>query len=163
MVLLGAGFMLLETKAVVHAALLFGSTWIVNIAVFSAVLVMILLANLWVLRRRPVGLSPYYWGLLFTLALNTVIPLDAFLGLPGFLQGIAAGILLLSPVFCSGVIFAVLFRTAVKPEQALAFNTAGAMFGGLAESGSMLVGFQYLIGIAGVIYAASWVSIRNRR
>lgn len=162
MVLLGAGFMLLETKAVVHAALLFGSTWIVNVAVFSAVLVMILLANLWVLKRRPACLAPFYWGLLLTLALNTVVPLDAFLGLPRLLQGIAAGILLLSPVFCSGVIFAMLFRTAAKPEQALAFNTAGAMLGGLAENASMLVGFQYLIAVAGVIYAASWACSRNR-
>jgi SAM-dependent methyltransferase len=30
MLLLGAGFMLLETKAVVHMALIFGSTWILN-------------------------------------------------------------------------------------------------------------------------------------
>src|SRR5208337_28521 len=30
MFFLGAGFMLLETKGVVHMALLFGSTWIVN-------------------------------------------------------------------------------------------------------------------------------------
>jgi membrane-bound ClpP family serine protease len=27
---LGAGFMLLETKAIVHMALVFGSTWVVN-------------------------------------------------------------------------------------------------------------------------------------
>ena len=34
MFFLGAGFMLLETKAVVQLALLFGSTWAVNSAVF---------------------------------------------------------------------------------------------------------------------------------
>ncbi len=49
MFLLGAGFMLVETKAVVHMALLFGGTWIVNSVVFCAVLVMILAANLFVL------------------------------------------------------------------------------------------------------------------
>ena len=163
MALLGAGFMLLETKAVVHAALLFGSTWIVNVAVFSAVLVMILLANLWVLKRKPASLTPYYWGLLLTLALNIIVPLDAFLGLPKLVQGAGAGALLLSPVFCSGVVFAVLFRTAAKPERALAFNTAGAMLGGLAECSSMLVGFQYLVAVAGVIYAASWATARGRR
>src|ERR1035441_660951 len=72
MLLLGAGFMLLETKAVVHMALIFGSTWIVNAVVFSAVLVMILLANLYVLKRKPAGLAPYYAGLLGTLALNEI-------------------------------------------------------------------------------------------
>jgi len=162
MLLLGAGFMLLETKAVVHAALLFGSTWIVNTVVFSAVLVMILLANLWVLRGKPGGLTPYYLGLLLTLALNVVIPLDSFLGLPRLLQGICAGTLLLSPVFCSGVIFALLFQTAGRPEHALAYNTAGAMLGGLAETSSLLIGFQYLIVVAGAMYAASWVMSRSR-
>ncbi len=53
MFFLGAGFMLIETKAVVHLALLFGSTWVVNSVVFLAVLVMILLANLYVLKARP--------------------------------------------------------------------------------------------------------------
>ena len=41
--------MLLETKGVVHMALLFGSTWVVNSVVFFAILVMILLSNLFVL------------------------------------------------------------------------------------------------------------------
>ena len=47
---LGAGFMLVETKAVVAMALLFGSTWVVNSVVFFAVLVMILGANWWTRR-----------------------------------------------------------------------------------------------------------------
>ena len=37
MFFLGAAFMLLETKAIVHLALLFGSTWLVNSAVFFSV------------------------------------------------------------------------------------------------------------------------------
>src|SRR5262249_40662696 len=53
MFFLGAGFMLLETKGVVHLALLFGSTWIVNSIVFFAILVMVLLSNLYVLAARP--------------------------------------------------------------------------------------------------------------
>ncbi len=43
--LLGAGFMLLETKAITELSLLFGSTWIVNAVVITAFLVMGLLAN----------------------------------------------------------------------------------------------------------------------
>ena len=45
MFFLGAGFMLLETKGVVHMALLFGATWMVNSIVFFAILTMILLAQ----------------------------------------------------------------------------------------------------------------------
>src|SRR5205823_5422997 len=60
MFFLGAGFMLLETKGVVHMALLFGSTWVVNSVVFFAILVMILIANLYVLAIKPKELRIYY-------------------------------------------------------------------------------------------------------
>jgi spermidine synthase len=162
MLLLGAGFMLLETKAVVHMALMFGSTWVVNTVVFSAVLVIILLANYWVLRAEPSNLTPYYAGLLIALGLNVVVPLDSFLGLPRLVQAITAGALVLSPVLFSGVIFAVVFRRSNRPEQALAYNTAGAILGGLTEPASMLIGFKYLVVVAGVIYLGSWV-LQGRR
>jgi SAM-dependent methyltransferase len=155
MLLLGAGFMLLETKAVVHMALVFGSTWVVNTAVFAVILVMILLANVWVLKAKRIRLPLHYAGLLVSLALNVVIPLDSFLGFPPLVQGIAAGALVLSPVFFAGVVFATLFRTAEKPEQALAYNTAGAILGGLAESLSLLIGFKYLVLVAAAMYIAS--------
>ena len=53
MFFLGAGFMLLETKGVVHMTLLFGSTWLVNSIVFFAILSMILVSNLFVWFVRP--------------------------------------------------------------------------------------------------------------
>src|SRR5205085_4199495 len=81
MFFLGAGFMLIETKAVVHLALLFGSTWMVNSVVFFAVLVMILAANLFVLRKKPQRLGWAYLGLLTTLVINSLVPLDFFLGM----------------------------------------------------------------------------------
>ena len=63
MFFLGAGFMLVETKAVVHMALLFGGTWIVNSVVIFAVLVMILVANLFVRDRASRGgWRVYYAG-----------------------------------------------------------------------------------------------------
>ena len=157
MLLLGAGFMLLETKAVVHMALVFGSTWVVNTAVFAVILVMILLANVWVLKAGKIRLPFHYAGLLTSLALNVVIPLDSFLGLPALVQGIAAGALVLSPVFFAGVVFATLFRRAEKPEQALAYNTAGAILGGLAESLSLLIGFKYLVVVAAAMYLGTAV------
>ena len=86
MFFLGAGFMLIETKAVVHMALLFGSTWMVNSIVFFAVLVMILLANLFVLAVKPVRVWPYYAALLVALAASALVPMDAFLGLSALVQ-----------------------------------------------------------------------------
>jgi hypothetical protein len=54
MLLLGAGFMLLEVAGVSRAALLFGTTWTVNAYVVGAILGMILLANLAASRMRVV-------------------------------------------------------------------------------------------------------------
>jgi spermidine synthase len=161
MVLLGAGFLLLETKAVVHMALMFGSTWIVNTVVFSAVLVMILAANLWVLKRNPSRVRVYYIALLLLLALNIAVPLDSFLGWPRVLQAAAGGLLILSPVFCAGVVFAKSFSYAKVPERALAYNTAGAILGGMAETTSLLIGFQWLLAVAGLIYLLSWAFGRS--
>jgi hypothetical protein len=73
MFFLGAGFMLVETKAVVHMALLFGGTWIVNSVVIFAVLVMILIANLFVAIVKPVRLAPYYAGLLLSLVVSALV------------------------------------------------------------------------------------------
>ena len=63
--LLGAGFMLLETKSIIQFALLWGSTWIVASLSIAAVLTMALVANFIVARmddraavaggRRPGG------------------------------------------------------------------------------------------------------------
>jgi hypothetical protein len=44
--LLGAGFLLLETRAITQLSLLFGSTWVVSAVVIGAFLCMALLSNL---------------------------------------------------------------------------------------------------------------------
>jgi spermidine synthase len=158
MLFLGAGFMLLETKAVVHGALVFGSTWVVHTMVFSALLAMILGANLWVLKWKVGSLTPFYLVLLAAMVVNIAVPLDSFLGLPRALQGVAVGVLVFSPIFCAGIIFAQLFARAEKPDQALAYNAAGAILGGLLENSSLLIGFQWLLALAAAIYVAAWVA-----
>src|SRR5206468_5878498 len=160
---LGAGFMLIETKAVVSMALLFGSTWGVNSVVFFTVLVMILIANRWTLKFQPTHLWPYYAGLLATLALNALIPLDLFLGMNRSLQVTGACLLVLTPVLFAGVIFAASFKRTAEPDRAFGFNIAGAMMGGLAENSSMLLGFQYLVLVAIFFYALSTLGFLSSR
>lgn len=152
---LGAGFMLVETKAVVHMALVFGSTWMVNSVVFLAVLVMILLANLFVLKFRPTQLGFYYAGLAVALLLNVAVPLNFFLGWPAALQMLGSCLLVFAPVLFSGVIFAVSFNRTAEADRAFGFNIAGAMLGGLAEYTSMLLGFRYLLLVALAFYGLS--------
>jgi SAM-dependent methyltransferase len=162
MFFLGAGFMLIETKAVVQMALLFGSTWIVNAIVFFAVLSMILVANLFVLLVRPRSLALFYGGLVITLAANAVVPLDAFLGLPREAQVLGSCLLAFTPILFAGVIFAVSFSRTVDADRAFGANIAGAMAGGLSEYSSMLVGFQYIVLVALVFYMLSaWAERRS--
>jgi hypothetical protein len=163
MFFLGAGFMLVETKAVIHMALLFGSTWMVNSVVFTAVLLMILAANLFVLKVRPRLLWPFYGGLFIALAINAVVPLNSFLGWRGEFQILASCLMVFAPILFAAVIFAVSFGRRDQPDRSFGFNIAGAMLGGLAEYSSMLLGFRHLLWVALGFYALSaiWLMLAS--
>ena len=79
MFFLGAAFMLLETRAVAQMALLFGSTWLVNSSVFFTILVLILLANLYIIKAQNIDLRWHYLGLAAFLVAGAFVPLDVFL------------------------------------------------------------------------------------
>jgi spermidine synthase len=155
MFFLGAAFMLLETKAVVQMALLFGSTWIVNSAVFFSALVLILLANLYVLKVPTLRLAPHYAGLLVVLWASVLVPFDAFLSGGIIWRYVVPCLLALGPMFFAGVIFARSFRDEPHPDQAFGSNIAGSVIGGLAESFSTLLGFRHLLILAICFYILS--------
>jgi SAM-dependent methyltransferase len=155
MFFLGAAFMLLETKAVVQMALLFGSTWLVNSAVFLTALLLILAANLYVLKSPSLKLGPHYVALVVFLAAALLVPFDTFLS-GGILWRYAAPcVLSLGPMFFAGVIFARSFRDEADPDQAFGSNIAGSVIGGLSESFSTLLGFQHLLLLAICFYILS--------
>lgn len=153
--LLGAGFMLIETKAVVQMALLFGSTWTVNTAVFAAVLVMALIGNLYAGWVRPTNLTIYYVGLMLALGANMAVPPSSFLGMDPTAQVLASCSLAFAPILFAGVIFPVSFKRAARPDQFFGANVAGAMAGGLMENLSLLTGFQLLLVVAVGLYGLS--------
>jgi SAM-dependent methyltransferase len=155
MFFLGAGFMLLETKGVVHMALLFGSTWVVNSIVFFAILSMILVSNLYVIAVRPLRLWPYYLALLAALLTNLLVPMDTFLALPGATKVIASCVVVYLPVFFAGVIFATAFRSSARPDIDFGSNVGGIILGGLSEYLSLIFGFNALVGVAIGYYALS--------
>ena len=161
MFFLGAAFMLLETKAVVQLALLFGSTWIVNSAVFFAALVLVLLANLTVLRSRGSNLSVPYAGLFLLLAATIAIPVDVFLSGGAIWRYAVPTALALGPMYFAGMVFARTFRESENPDLAFGSNIAGSLVGGLCESFSMLVGFRYLILLAILFYGLSLIAWRR--
>jgi SAM-dependent methyltransferase len=157
MFFMGAGFMLLETKSVVHLALLFGSTWMVNSIVVFAILVMILCGNLYVLAVRPRRLLPYYTLLALALAAGIVVPMSAFLNLPEGQRVVASCTVVFLPIFFAGIVFATVFRDSRAPDVDFGSNIAGAVLGGLCESLSLMIGFNYLLIVALGFYGLSAV------
>jgi SAM-dependent methyltransferase len=148
MFFLGAGFMLLETKGVVHLALLLGSTWMVNSIVFAAILVMALLSNLYVLVYRPKRLWPYYALLFASLALNLVVPMTSFLALPMAIRVVVSCLVVFVPVFFAGVVFSASFRDSRRPDLDFGSNVGGVILGGLSENLSLVLGFGNLLLVA---------------
>jgi spermidine synthase len=155
MFFLGAGFMLLETKGVVHMALLFGSTWIVNSIVFFAILVMVLCANLFVIKVAPRRLAPYYVLLIAALLVNALVPMNVFLSLDPVARTVTSCLVVFVPVFFAGVIFSSAFRESKQPDVDFGWNVAGIILGGLSEHLSLIVGFNYLILVAVAYYLLS--------
>jgi len=152
---LGAGFMLVEVHSISKAALLFGSTWIVNVVIISAILVMILLANLIALRGQLEKMRWWYLGLLASLFLSYLVPVDKlFLG-SYLTRGILVGAFYSLPLFFAGVIFASSIRRVRGVEAAFAANMLGATIGGMVESVSYLYGLRAVVLIALFLYAAS--------
>jgi len=133
----------------------------VNSVVFFAVLLMILLANRWTLRFQPERSWPYYAGLLITLIVNSLLPLDFLLGMNRSIQVIGSGLLAFAPILFAGVIFAASFKRTNEPDRAFGVNIAGAMVGGLAEYSSMLLGFQYVVLVALLFYTLSAIGLRR--
>jgi Spermine/spermidine synthase domain len=155
MFFLGAGFMLLETRAVVQLALLFGSTWLVNSLVFFTVLLLSLLANLFVIKWPPARLTWHYAGLFAFLVIGVLVPLNIFLSGGLLWRYVVPCVLPIAPMFFAGVIFARTFRDTSDPDQAFGSNIAGSVVGGLSESFSMLTGFRYLLAVAMLFYMFS--------
>lgn len=157
MFFLGAGFMLLETKGVVHMALLFGSTWVVNSIVFGAILLMILMSNLFVLKTNPRRVEMFYVLLFMALLVNTLVPMNVFLSLPGAARVVASCAVVFVPVFFAGVVFAVSFRDSRRPDIDFGSNVGGVILGGLSEYFSLVLGFNHLLFIAIGFYLLSYV------
>ena len=155
MFFLGAGFMLLETKGVVQMALLFGSTWIVNSIIFFAILIMILLSNLFVAWARPQRLWCWYVLLIAALALSASVPMHRYLDLPGAARVVVSCVVVFAPVFLAGIIFVTVFRDSLHPDIDLGSNIAGVILGGLSEYLSLLMGFNSLLLIAIGYYVLS--------
>ena len=152
MFFMGAGFLLVETKSVTEMSLLFGSTWTVNLLVFSSILVMVLAANLWVMRNPVQRTMPLFGFLFGSLLLAYLVPASTLLVLGTMGQWILGGLMVALPVFFAALIFSTLLGRRTDGARALAYNLLGAIIGGVLEYSSMVIGIKGLYVLAAVLY-----------
>jgi hypothetical protein len=154
--LLGAGFMLVETKGITELGLAFGNSWQVIGIVIAGILVMAFLANCvvqWLHVQRP--LFPYLL-LLASLGLGWFIARSG--GLPSTPLGrLETIVVLASPIFFSGIVFSTLLGSRGEISGIMAVNLLGAMCGGLLEYNSMYLGFRALYWIAMILYSLAFI------
>jgi len=154
---LGAGFMLVETKAITELGLTFGNTWQVIAIAIAGILTMSYLANSIVQRVR---FRNSFWPHLFVLAsLLAWWWIAKAGGLPSTSPGrLGTAFLLTCPVFFSGIVFSSLLSKEANISTVMAVNLLGAMFGGILEYNSMYFGFHFLYLLAVGLYAMSFSS-----
>ena len=153
---MGAAFLLLETRSITTFALLFGTTWLVNALVFTGVLLAVLLAIEVTQRvRRDIPRPLIITALFVSLAIAFIVPNAALLGLPVPVRLVAAVTLAFAPIFFANLLFTSRFKDSANPTAAFAANLFGAMVGGTLEYLSLVLGYQYLLAVAAVLYLAA--------
>ncbi|MDH5421504.1 MAG: spermidine synthase [Acidimicrobiia bacterium] len=159
--LMGAAFLLLETKNVVQFALLFGTTWFVNSLVFLGVLISVYLAIEAAKRWPATNPRALYVTLFAMMALAWLVPPGTLLAMPALLRFAAAVTLAFAPIFLANLVFANRFRDTASSTVAFGANLLGAMVGGVLEYASLIVGYRALLIVAALLYAGAYVSGRR--
>ena len=159
--LLGAGFMLLETKSIIQFALLWGSTWVVASLAIASVLSMALVANYVVTKvevRRPwfVGLA-----LVGLLVLNYLIPVGAIGFESRAVESIFYAVLMFSPILCAGLLFGSAIKRSTSVSRDYGTNLLGAMVGGVGEYLSLVTGFRTLLLLIALCYVGAVAARRK--
>lgn len=160
---LGAGSMLLETKAITELALLYGSTWLVVAITIAAVLTMGWIANYLSQILKGRGELFAYLGLIVsifvslwytTLVLPTTTLTTAKLLTP---------IILTLPLLFSGYCFSNEAARSPNLTKPLAANVLGAMLGGMLEYNVLQFGLRSLYLKAAGLYGAALLGRVFRR
>jgi hypothetical protein len=160
---LGAAFLLVEFTSITKLALLFGTTWLVNAFAISGVLIMVLVANVIVLRSQTIRLKIVYVFLFVSLGIVYFFPLEVLNSLLPLPKALASITLLSSPLFFAGIIFSELLRRKGETSQPMASNLNGSFFGGVLEYSALWWGVQSLYITVAFIYIFSLVAYLRHR
>jgi SAM-dependent methyltransferase len=161
--LLGAGFMLLETKSIIQFALLWGSTWVVASLAIASVLVMALAANFVVSRREIDRPNLVGAALVALLALNFMVPVGRLAFESRVVESIVYALLMFSPIFCAGLLFGSAIKRSTSVARDYGTNLLGAMVGGTAEYLSLVTGFRTLLVIVTLCYVGALIARSRER
>jgi hypothetical protein len=133
-------------------ALYYGSTWQVNCVVLSAIMIVLVLANVFVQRMPGVRLGPLYGLLIAALIAIFFAPWES-LPFGTRVSGTLLAAAYCIPLFFAGVIFTETFRKFANKSNAFGSNIIGAVAGGLAQNFSFVIGLKALLLLAAVFYA----------
>ena len=159
--LLGAGFMMLETKSIIQLALLWGSTWVVASLAIASVLTMALVANFIVARRdlrRPWAVGAV---LLALFALSYAIPVGSIGFASRALESAFYVVLIFSPIAGAGLLFGSAIKSSTSIARDYGTNLLGAMAGGVGEYLSLVTGFNALLLVIGACYVGAILARRQ--
>lgn len=152
---LGAAFLLLEFQNISRTTLLFGATWQVNTITITAILALVLCANLYVHFHRTPSLTVFYALLLVSVMAVYLVPLRAFNVLDYQQKCVLVSLFTNLPIFFAGVIFIRSFNACGRKDVALGSNFLGSFLGGVLESLSFILGTQALLLLVAVFYLLS--------
>jgi predicted membrane-bound spermidine synthase len=150
--LLGAGFMLLETKSIIQFALLWGSTWVVASLAIASVLTMALIANA-IVARKTVS-RPWLVGgtLVALLVVNYLVPIGRVTFDSRAAESLFYAVLVFSPILCAGLLFGSAIARSTSLTRDYGINLLGAMVGGVGEYLSLVTGFRALLLVIALCY-----------
>ncbi len=162
MFLFGAAFLLLETKLVTQMSLVWGTTWVTSAVVFTSILLMVLIGTV-AMQVRPISYPIAVLGLVVSLVLTYVIPVEATLASNMALRFLYSTIFAGAPIFFASICFAIRFSTREATNLAFGWNLAGAVLGGLLEFMSMTVGIRAMTLVALIAYLIAFLLERRGR
>ncbi len=153
----GAGFLLIETRAVTEMNLLWSATWLTSAIVFASVLAVVLAATL-LAAARPVRFEWGTLGVVFSLLLTWAVPTAWLLrvdwGVKLFFSVAFVGL----PAFFASLCFVALFRERPNSSLAFGWNLLGSVLGGLLELLAMALGFKALHLVALAAYLVAFLA-----
>jgi SAM-dependent methyltransferase len=162
---MGAAFMLLELQAISRLAQLYGSSWLTSAVTINSILIMILFANLIVVRwldKLATRTNALYAFLFLTLAASLFLPTSYVLtqtAALGYLGQAVVTLLTVLPMFAAALIFGSALATVSNTARAMAFNLYGSVIGAMLEFASYYTGINFLVAIAGLLYLLSFLSL----